>query len=295
MDSRAGEAEKVYANVTESVGCSNTTDRIACLREVPTATLNNVLNGSYTEDYYYIYFGPLVDGDIVARSSLDQLQDGSFIKVPYILGDNSDEGTDFIPFGLNTDDDVSNFFAGFDFDNATLSSLLHLYPDDPSSNLPISSPSNFNSTIGAQFKRAATLISDLTFKAPRRLAATAWLQHTTPNDSAPLYSYRFNTIPNGIPDYFAVTHFQEVSFVFHNVEGQGFPDEAPPYFGADPFGGKPQAYVDLADEMSRRWASFIHDRDPNFAQSKLNMLFLILAFALFFSALLFADCPGGIY
>ncbi len=253
-------AEVLYTNITTAAGCGSAVDKLACLRLLSTAELNNILEPIEGESYYQIYFGPLQDGDIIARGGNAQLLDGSFVKVPYILGENSDDGTDFPPFGLNNDSDFINFFSGFDFDNTTMKELLVLYPNNPSQEIPLSSTGQFNSTIGLQFKRAATLIGDLFFKAPRRLAAQQWTKHT----NVPLYSYRFNAIPNGIPDYFGVTHWQEVPFVFHNVHGYGFRNIDPPYFGPDPFANRPQSFTDLATLMSRMWATFIHDGNPNF-------------------------------
>jgi carboxylesterase type B len=253
-------AEEVYRNITEALNCSQAADKLACLRLVPTEVLNDTLSSITTEDYYQIYLGPLVDGDIIACNGVEQLIDGSFVKVPYILGDNSDDGTDFTPQGINTDDDFIAFYQGYGIDNATLIDLLKLYPNDPSNDIPLSAPGVFNDTIGLQFKRSATLIGDIAFKAPRRLAAQQWNKYTNTS----LYSYRFNTIPNGIPDYYGVTHFQEVPFVFHNVRGNGFPNIDPPYFGPDPFSNRPESFFDLATLMSRMWASFIHDKNPNF-------------------------------
>ncbi|KAI9736069.1 MAG: hypothetical protein M1818_006245 [Claussenomyces sp. TS43310] len=253
-------AEEAYNNITQAAGCSGASDKLACLRLVPTEQLNNIFNSTTTEDDYSLYWGPLVDGDIVARGGNEQLLDGSFVKVPYILGENSDDGTDFSPFGLNTDADFIEFYQGYGIDNKTLTDLLKLYPNDPLKDSPESFPGVFDETIGHQFKRSATLIGDIGFKAPRRLAAQEWNKHT----NTPLYSYRFNAIPNGIPDYFGVTHWQEVPFMLHNVHGYGFPNLDPPYFGADPFASKPESYFNLATLMSRMWSSFIHDGNPNF-------------------------------
>ena len=138
-------AEQVYQNVTAALGCANATDKLACLRLVPTSEFNAVVNSSGdTEDYYDLYFGPLIDNDIVARDGISQLEDGSFVKVPYIMGDNSDEGTDFVPFGLNTDQDLIEYLAGYNFSNSTISDLLTLYPQNSSSLIPASHPAQFN-------------------------------------------------------------------------------------------------------------------------------------------------------
>jgi triacylglycerol lipase len=253
-------AEEVYKNVTAAVNCSEAVDKLACLRLVPTEVLNNTFASIVAEDFYQLNVGPLVDGDIIARGGNEQLMDGSFVKVPYILGDNSDEGTDFVIQGINTDDDFIAYYKGFGMDNATLTELLKLYPNDPKNDIPLSSPGIFNDSIGLQFKRSATLTGDIVFKAPRRFAARQWNKFT----NIPLYSYRFNAIPNGIPDYYAVTHGQEVAFVFHNIHGEGYPNINPPYFGPNPFANRSQSFLDLATLMSRMWASFIHDKNPNF-------------------------------
>jgi triacylglycerol lipase len=126
----------------------------------------------------------------------------------------------------------------------------------------LSSLGRFNDTIGLLFKRSATLIGDLFFQAPRRLASQQWVKYT----NASLYSYHFNAIPNGITDYFGVTHFQEVPFVLHSVKGAGFPDIDHPYFGPDPFANRPERFLQLSALISRMWASFISDRDPNSLQ-----------------------------
>ena len=60
---------------------------------------------------------------------------------------------------------------------------------------------------------------------------------------------------NGLPPVIGATHFQEVAFVFDNVDGLGY--------ATNPFAGEPQSHLDLARLMSNSWASFVHDLDPN--------------------------------
>jgi len=52
-----------------------------------------------------------------------------------------------------------------------------------------------------------------------------------------------------------VAHFQEVAFVFNNIDGLGY--------AVDPFQNKSQSYIDLSNLMSKSWASFVNDLDPN--------------------------------
>jgi carboxylesterase type B len=54
-------------------------------------------------------------------------------------------------------------------------------------------------------------------------------------------------------------HFQEVAFVFHNLQGQGYNNSV----AVDPFANKPSTFERLATIMSRMWISFIVAGDPN--------------------------------
>jgi acetylcholinesterase len=91
---------------------------------------------------------------------------------------------------------------------------------------------------------------DEVFIAARRLTCETW---AAANVSA--YCYRFNAVVNGIPWPIQVTHFQEVAFVFNNLEGLGY--------ATNPFANKSESYAALSQLMSNSWASFVHDLDPN--------------------------------
>ena len=56
--------------------------------------------------------------------------------------------------------------------------------------------------------------------------------------------------------------------MFYDVRGVGFPDDVPPYLGPDPFTNRPESLVLLATMISRIWASFISEGNPNFAQGE---------------------------
>lgn len=234
-------------------GCETHPDKLACLRSLSPeeflAAHNNQVSG----------FWPSVDGDFIARPTLDQLSTGNFVKVPYLAGDNSDEGTAFSPFGVNSDSQLFDVLSQFGLDKATVSELMALYPNNPAQLIPNSHPAQFNSTIGLQWKRIATIVTDALMSVPRKLMIEAMAKKST----APIFTYRFNTIPNGVEDVWSVTHFMEMAFVLNNRDGLGYTDVSQPYLGPNPFEGKPQSYLDLADLMSRMWVSFAHDLDPN--------------------------------
>lgn len=68
---------------------------------------------------------------------------------------------------------------------------------------------------GAYYRHSAAYFGDKVFIANRRLACQTW---AAVNISA--YCYRFNAIPAGIRWPIEVTHFQEVAFVFDNLDGK---------------------------------------------------------------------------
>lgn len=198
-----------------------------------------------------------IDGQFFAHPVLEQLKAGKIVKVSYLTGDNSDEGTTFSPFGVNTDEDFTSVLSSMGFDNETVAQIAILYPNNPKQLIPETHPKQFNSTIGLQWKRIATVVTDTMIVAPRKLTIDAITK------VAPIFTYRFNTIPNGVEDVWAVTHFMEMPFVLNNLDGVGYPDISQPYLGPNPLGGNHPSYIALADLMSRMWVSFAHDLDPN--------------------------------
>ncbi|KAE9976002.1 hypothetical protein BLS_002318 [Venturia inaequalis] len=99
----------------------------------------------------------------------------------------------------------------------------------------------------------ASYYGDAIFIAARRLTCATWASH---NITA--YCYRFNAITANVNSVVAVTHFQEVAFVFGNTQGVGY---AP--LNRNPFEGKGEATVALARFVCSSWVGFVSDLDPN--------------------------------
>ncbi|KAF2169199.1 hypothetical protein M409DRAFT_64945 [Zasmidium cellare ATCC 36951] len=244
--------EPVIANISRGVGCNNTTRSVLdCLRTIPTDKLNSVLNSTLTSG---ASFGFVVDNDLIVAPASSQLEKGAFVKVPYIVGVNSDEGTGFSR-PVNTTAQLLQGLTAQGYDNATAQDLSILYPDIPDIGIPATLPGRPNATIGSQFKRTSAMYGDMSMTAPRRLSAQMWTKH-----GVPAYSYRFNVLVNGISYIFGAVHFQEVAFVFHNTEGYGYPQNGNP----SPLGGPERAkYLRVAKLMTRMWISFVNFGDPN--------------------------------
>ncbi|KAH6668380.1 triacylglycerol lipase [Halenospora varia] len=243
-----------YDRIANATNCSSSADSLACLRQVPTDTLSNILNSSVTTNASW---GPQIDGDFLPDSGTVLVQSGRFVKVPFLIGQSHDEGTSFAPKGINTTDQFLASIRSAGPDDATALTIAALYPDIPAIGIPgtlSGRPPPAQASYGAQWKRNAAYVGDLRQHAPRRLVTQAWAKY-----NATAYSYHFNVFTNGFNPSDGVGHFTEVAFMMYNINGEGYHNVV----AADPFENKPETYVGVARMMTRMWASFIVDLDPN--------------------------------
>lgn len=180
--------EPVIANISRETGCDDSEDLLACLRGIPVEQLSDVFNSSATTGASY---GAVLDGDWFTAPASTQLENGNFIKVPFIIGCNTDEGAGNIEGSApNTTQDMVDYLQeSYSFDEGTIQDLSILYPDIPQLGIPATYPGRPNATYGLQFKRLAAAQTDLGQEGPRRYAA----QEMTRN-GAKVYTYRFNVL-----------------------------------------------------------------------------------------------------
>lgn len=132
---------------------------------------------------------PRPDGVVLTDSPERLSKKGKFAKVPFIIGDQEDEGTAFslFQFSLKTTDDVQDYLSTVYFRNASqsqISQLLDTYPDVSSAGSPFDSGDKNN--IYPQFKRLAAILGDLVFTLTRRL----FLSHSLDaHPDVPSWSY----------------------------------------------------------------------------------------------------------
>jgi para-nitrobenzyl esterase len=71
-------------------------DQLACLRQMPASALLAILEQQGMGGVVpTLSFGPVVDGGFLPDQPRTLFDDGRFVKVPYVLGSNTDEGTLF--------------------------------------------------------------------------------------------------------------------------------------------------------------------------------------------------------
>ena len=179
--------EPVIANISAATGCSNATDLLNCLRAVPSALMNDVINSTATSGAEY---DTVIDGDFIVATAAAQLEQGNFYHVPYIIGCNTDEGAGNVETPINTTSQFLNMLQSSEsFDAATAQDLAILYPDIPNIGIPATYPGRPNVTYGLQFKRAGAVLGDLGQHGPRRWSAMQWAKN-----GGTAYTYRFNIV-----------------------------------------------------------------------------------------------------
>ncbi|GAA5903990.1 hypothetical protein JCM8208_001753 [Rhodotorula glutinis] len=228
-----------FEQVVANAGCNGTADALACLRGLSLEAFNASAAA--------FSWNPVVDGGIIPEYSSDSIRRNAFVKVPLLIGTNTDEGTAFATKGIETDDELAASLQAYypKLTNSSTARLLELYPNDPSEGSPFGSGDGLVST-GVQDKRSNALTGDLRYIAGKRLLAEKYAAA-----GQPVFSYRFDqpaentTLESGVP------HFQEVAYVF-----------GVPYKTANTLGTRP-GDKELSRLMQSQWISFIHDGTPN--------------------------------
>lgn len=186
-------------------------DSLACLRTVPFESLYKACTGFRQT--------PIMDGEFISQLPSQSIQRGEIADVAIIMGSNTDEGTAIFlgprASPLNTDEDVFNYVRalGAGLDNATVQTVMKLYPDDPIWGCPFGTGPERFADQGFQYKRGAAIAGDYFIHSGRRFYANS---HSIRSKN-PIYTYRFDQAPWDmrepaimiIPPVYA-THFSEV-------------------------------------------------------------------------------------
>lgn len=173
VDCAKGQA--VYDNVVKMAGCGGAKDTLECLREADYKKLLQATNsapGIFSYNSVALSYLPRPDG-VVLTSTPDQLvMRGEYASVPFIIGDQEDEGTLFALFqsNLTTTDKVVDYLSDIFFPQAgkkVLKGLVETYPSRAKYGSPFRT-SVFNE-IYPGFKRLAALLGDIVFTLTRRV------------------------------------------------------------------------------------------------------------------------------
>ncbi|KAL2788005.1 extracellular lipase [Aspergillus keveii] len=241
VDGAKGQA--IYDAVVTAGGCSSPGNgtSLDCLRALPyddfLAAANSVPS-LFSYQSIALSYLPRPDGTVLTASPEVLTAAGKYARVPFIIGDQEDEGTIFalFQFNITTTAQIVDYLATYLFHNATrtqLKTLVGTYQDTIRDGSPFRT--GVLNNWYPQFKRLAALFGDLTFTLTRRTV----LHHVhSVSPDLPTWSY-LSSYGYGTP-ILGTAHGSDIQQVF---------------FGTP---------VNFASEAVRRYYfSFVYDLDPN--------------------------------
>ncbi|KAG9201050.1 hypothetical protein G6514_006430 [Epicoccum nigrum] len=231
----------IYDTVVKAAGCSGSADTLACLRQVPYTKFLSAANSVpgilsyFTVNLSYL---PRPDGTALPQSPELGVAAGKYAKVPFIIGDQEDEGTLFGLFtaNLTTTREVSNYLSTIFFNNASpaqVDQLVGTYQNMIEDGSPFRT--GLLNIWYPQFKRVSAILGDLTFTLTRRVFLETAAQV---NPAVKSWSY-LATYDYGTP-VLGTFHGSDILQVFYGV----LPNNA-------------------AKSIRGYYFNFVHNLDPN--------------------------------
>ncbi|KAH8819024.1 triacylglycerol lipase [Xylogone sp. PMI_703] len=233
-----------YDALVERTGCSSSKDTLACLRNISAADLQavnvNVPSPNGGGDPPLYMYSNVVDGDFTTDYTYRLYQEGKFIRVPVIFGDDTNGGTVFAPKDTDNVTAMNHFLKDQypDLTNAQLARIDHYYPK--AEQFPDS---------GRYWRAVSNAYGQMRYMCPGLYISSAYSKTLTPS-----WSYRYNVEdPDQVASGLGVPHTVELNAIWgpENVNG-----------------GAPASYStplnqNIVPLMQAYWTSFIRTHNPN--------------------------------
>jgi len=238
------ESEFQFTRFVNDTGCSGASNAMACLRSKDIATIqaaNVNLPFPGTSELPQFYFLPVIDGDFSRDLLYSQFEQGRFIKVPTMVGGDTNEGSIFAYNDNATSAaEVASFIkANFPkLTSADLNAINDAYP------LMTPVPG-----FGAYFPSVAAAYGDSTFTCPGLEMSASMSRYFTPSK---VWNYRYNVQNLGIIGAgLGVPHTFETQAIFGYGQAGGIDESLATYNAA------------IVPIVMDYYISFVKTLDPN--------------------------------
>ncbi|KAH8831367.1 Alpha/Beta hydrolase protein [Flagelloscypha sp. PMI_526] len=235
------ELEFQFDLFASAAGCADAQNQMSCLRALNTSVLQaaNIVHpydGRTGNPKFY--YTPTIDGDFVQDHLYALFQQGKFISVPLLIGDDDNEGSSFAA-NASSPEEVVTFLADnypqLSSDDA--SNITALYPLLPL--LP---------KHAEYFPSASAAYGEGTFTCPSNFIAS-----TLSNSGSPVWNYRFSvTQADREASGLGVSHTSEMPAVF-----------GPAYVPNGNSTTFATTNAPMVPILMNYWISFIRSLDPN--------------------------------
>ncbi|TFK25306.1 lipase I [Coprinopsis marcescibilis] len=214
-------------NIPSCASVATSGNTFSCLQKASQEEIRTAYLGSFGGGDLFggLAFTPTIDagpGGLYPDFVSKLYKSGKFAKIPFIAGNNLDEGTLFATAARSANYTEADLKRGVIFASSPpvvdpgrleegATKLLELYPEDPKVGSPYGTGDDLFG-LPANFKRAASLQGDQTFDAPRR----QWIQ-TASAHGVKAYGYLF-TQPQPLGDPAGgVPHAAEIGYIYGNA------------------------------------------------------------------------------
>ncbi|KAK8132655.1 hypothetical protein PG999_000828 [Apiospora kogelbergensis] len=241
-----------YDNFTRRLGCAhgnnwNFTSSLACLRSKSAAELqtqNHNIPYPGASGPPLFMWNPVVDGDLLRDVTYSSFAQGKFVKVPMLIGDDTNGGTIFTPKTTSTlrqsDEFLHNQFPYLRHDQ--LSTINTLYPNKNSSLCP---------GAGCYWRQVSNAYGDMRYTCPGLFISSQVALRGVKGS----WNYRYDVRdPDQVRSGLGVPHVVEVNAIFgpQNVDGSPPRSYLPGGINAQ-----------VVPVIQGYWTSFIRSLDPN--------------------------------
>ncbi|KAG9685882.1 alpha/beta-hydrolase, partial [Aureobasidium melanogenum] len=240
------DSQFMYDNLVIRTGCASSNDTLACLRSLnatylQTKNINSPFPGAQDPPLYM--YGPTLDGGVVSDLTMAAFRKGNFIKLPAIYGDDTNEGTVFVPMNTSSIGE-GNAFLKDQFPLLTLDMIRHinaLYPNNASWQYP---------NAGAWWRQASNAYGELRYNCPGINISDVYAATFNRKD---IYNYHWDVVdPVAAASGKGVTHTVETNAIWgpENVNGA-----APASYST--------TNAEIVPVVQAYWTSFVRSFNPN--------------------------------
>ena len=243
------ESQYVYDGLVSRTGCKTGSDTLSCLRSLPIDKLqdsNTVIPfPNATGNPLYLY-GPTLDYDIVSNYTYAAYINGAFLKIPAIYGDDTNEGTIFVPKGIATQADADTFLKN-QFPALTEDDLAFVHA--------AYFPANGTATTtfpgaGAYWRPLSDAYGEIRYVCPGVKISGLQIGR--------IWNYRWDVQdPDEEANGRGVTHTVELAAIWGHRDAKGAPV---PNGGPKSYATTNSAIIPIAQGY---WASFVRSLNPN--------------------------------
>ncbi|PLB49882.1 alpha/beta-hydrolase [Aspergillus steynii IBT 23096] len=241
---RVSDTEWQFNRFVKDAGCAKAPDALACLRSIDikklqAANIESPFPGTTDNPLTRWYFLPVIDDDLIVDRLYKLFDRGQFIKVPVMVGDDTDEGS-YFAFNASTKAEMAQFFKNYypNLKKHQLETINLVYKKS------IALPYH-----AEYFSAASAAYGDATFTCPGNHIASTIAKHVSPQE---IWNYRVNIQDLG-----------------NLAQGIGVPHtmENPAIFGPGSIGGGPSSFDTynsaIVPVIMGYWLSFVRSLDPN--------------------------------